>query len=79
MVVNDPRNAGSLEGRGTMSWGGAAGAWFGGDRTNDVVFVGMIQRYGGTGGVGRSPGSNGARALTFEALHAPFRPRFSEP
>ncbi len=50
MVVNDPRAAGSLEGKGDMSWGGAAGTWFWVDPTNDLIFVGMIQRLGGTGG-----------------------------
>ena len=32
------------EGKGTFLWGGAAGTWFWVDPTNDVVFVGMIQR-----------------------------------
>jgi CubicO group peptidase (beta-lactamase class C family) len=44
MVVNDPRAAGTLEGKGTISWGGAAGTWFWVDPTNDLFFVGMIQR-----------------------------------
>lgn len=47
MVVNDPATAGSLEGKGTMSWDGAASTWFWVDPTNDVVFVGMIQVMGG--------------------------------
>ncbi len=60
MVVNDPRAAGTLEGKGSMSWGGAAGTWFWVDPTNDVIFVGMIQRMGDTGG---DPlGSDGAHA-----------------
>jgi CubicO group peptidase (beta-lactamase class C family) len=46
-VVNDPRKAGSLVGKDTMSWGGAAGTWFWIDPTNDVIFVGMVQRFGG--------------------------------
>ncbi len=68
MVVNDPRKAGSLEGKDTMSWGGAAGTWFWIDPTNDVVFVGMIQRMGGTGGddLGQA-----ARTLTYQALTHP--------
>jgi CubicO group peptidase (beta-lactamase class C family) len=45
-VVNDPRKAGSMVGTGTMSWGGAAGTWFWIDPTNDVIFVGMVQRFG---------------------------------
>jgi CubicO group peptidase (beta-lactamase class C family) len=68
MVVNDPRKAGSLEGKDTMSWGGAAGTWFWIDPTNDIVFVGMIQRMGGTGGddLGQA-----ARTLTYQALTHP--------
>src|SRR5262245_62028065 len=49
-VVTEPRVAGTLEGKGTMSWAGAAGTWFWVDPTNDVIFVGMIQRMGDTGG-----------------------------
>ena len=68
MVVNDPRAAGTLEGKNTMSWGGAAGTWFWIDPTNDVLFVGMIQRMGGTGG--DDLGSQ-ARTLTYQALLHP--------
>ena len=70
MVVNDPRKAGSLEGKGTMSWGGAAGTWFWADPTNDVVFVGMIQRYGGTGGPDLGALS---RTLVYQALVDPAK------
>lgn len=68
MVVNDPRAAGTLEGKGSMSWGGAAGTWFWVDPTNDLVFVGMIQRFGGSGGddLGAM-----ARTLTYQALVNP--------
>jgi CubicO group peptidase (beta-lactamase class C family) len=68
MVVNDPRAAGTLEGKGSMSWGGAAGTWFWVDPTNDVIFVGMIQRLGGTGGddLGQA-----TRTLTYQALTHP--------
>jgi CubicO group peptidase (beta-lactamase class C family) len=31
-------------GKGTYTWGGAAGTWFWIDPTNDIVFVGMVQR-----------------------------------
>jgi CubicO group peptidase (beta-lactamase class C family) len=68
MVVNDPRKAGTLEGKGTMSWGGAAGTWFWIDPTNDLYFVGMIQRLGGTGG--EDLGTE-ARTLTYQALVDP--------
>lgn len=43
-VVFDPPTANLPEGRGTFFWDGAAGTWFWIDPTNDVVFVGMIQR-----------------------------------
>ena len=70
MVVNDPRAAGTLEGRGSMSWGGAAGTWFWVDPTNDLIFVGMIQRMGDTGG---DPLGAVARTLTYQALTHPER------
>ncbi|HYD27229.1 serine hydrolase domain-containing protein [Brevundimonas sp.] len=43
-IVIDPEALGVSEGRGTLSWGGGGGTWFWIDPTNDVVFVGMIQR-----------------------------------
>jgi CubicO group peptidase (beta-lactamase class C family) len=46
-VVFDPPEAGLPDGKGTFFWDGAAGTWFWVDPTNDVVFVGMIQRMGG--------------------------------
>jgi CubicO group peptidase (beta-lactamase class C family) len=70
MVVNDPRSAGTLEGKGTMSWAGAAGTWFWVDPTNDVIFVGMIQRMGDTGGDSLAAM---ARTLTYQALTHPER------
>jgi CubicO group peptidase (beta-lactamase class C family) len=68
MVVNDARKAGSLQGDGTLSWGGAAGTWFWVDPANDVIFVGMIQRMGGTGG---DDLGTQARTLTYQALTHP--------
>jgi len=68
MVVNDPRVAGTLEGKGSMSWGGAAGTWFWVDPTNDVIFAGMIQRLGGTGGDDLGQMS---RTFTYQALIHP--------
>ncbi len=68
MVVNDPRAAGTLEGKNTFSWGGAAGTWFWVDPTNDLIFVGMIQRMGGTGGDDLGAA---ARTLTYQALTHP--------
>jgi CubicO group peptidase (beta-lactamase class C family) len=46
-VVFDPPEANMSDGKGTFFWDGAAGTWFWVDPTNDLVFVGMIQRRGG--------------------------------
>lgn len=70
MVDRDPRAAGLMEGKNTMNWGGAAGTWFWIDPTNDIVFVGMIQRLGGSGG--DDLGSM-ARVLTYQALVDPSK------
>jgi CubicO group peptidase (beta-lactamase class C family) len=43
-VIFDPPDANLSDGKGTYFWDGAAGTWFWVDPTNDVVFVGMIQR-----------------------------------
>lgn len=43
-VVYDPPEANLSDGKGTFFWDGAAGTWFWVDPTNDIVFVGMIQR-----------------------------------
>jgi CubicO group peptidase (beta-lactamase class C family) len=43
-VIFDPAMAGFSDGKGEYFWDGAAGTWFWVDPTNDVVFVGMIQR-----------------------------------
>ncbi len=67
-VITDARAAGSLEGDGSISWGGAAGTWFWVDPTNDIIFVGMIQRMGGTGG---DDLGTMARTLTYQALVNP--------
>jgi CubicO group peptidase (beta-lactamase class C family) len=67
-VVKDARAAGTLQGDGTMSWGGAAGTWFWVDPTNDLIFVGMIQRLGSTGG---DDLGGYARTLTYQALTHP--------
>ncbi|MGA9062688.1 MAG: serine hydrolase domain-containing protein [Terracidiphilus sp.] len=43
-VIFDPPEANLPDGKGTFFWDGAAGTWFWVDPTNDIVFVGMIQR-----------------------------------
>lgn len=46
-VVYDPAMADLPDGKNTYLWDGAAGTWFWVDPTNDIVFVGMIQRLNG--------------------------------
>ena len=48
-VEFDPLAANLPDGQGTFTWDGAAGTWFWVDPTNDVVFIGMIQRMYGKG------------------------------
>jgi CubicO group peptidase (beta-lactamase class C family) len=43
-VIFDPARASRTVGKGTYHWDGAFGTWFWVDPTNDLVFVGMIQR-----------------------------------
>lgn len=43
-VYVDPGFIGHTVGKGTFTWGGAAGTWFWIDPAKDVVFVGMVQR-----------------------------------
>ncbi|MBX3478891.1 MAG: beta-lactamase family protein [Caulobacter sp.] len=48
-VVMDPARAGTPAGKGSYSWGGAAGTWFWVDPENDMIVLGMIQVLGGGG------------------------------
>lgn len=47
-VITDPAKAGTTAGRGSFSWGGAAGTWFWVDPENDVVVLGFIHVLGGS-------------------------------
>jgi CubicO group peptidase (beta-lactamase class C family) len=49
-VVLDPEGAKRQVGKGSYWWWGIAGTWFWIDPTNDLVFVGIIQRRGGVPG-----------------------------
>jgi CubicO group peptidase (beta-lactamase class C family) len=44
-VFTDPVAAGLPVGKGTYEWDGAAGTWFWVDYANDLIFIGMIQRF----------------------------------
>jgi CubicO group peptidase (beta-lactamase class C family) len=48
-VIYDPTLAKTPQGKGTFSWFGIAGTWFWIDPTNDLFYIGMIQRRGGAG------------------------------
>ena len=67
-ILEDPPKLGSTAGKGTFLWDGIAGTWFWIDPTNDVIFVGIIQRWllGGGPDV-----ENLTRALTYQALVDP--------
>jgi CubicO group peptidase (beta-lactamase class C family) len=69
-VESDPQAVGLPEGKGTFMWGGAAGTWFWVDPTNDVVFIGMIQRMIGNG---LPPVGDQSRALVYQALVDPSK------
>jgi CubicO group peptidase (beta-lactamase class C family) len=68
-VFDDPAKVGSPAGKGTFLWDGAAGTWFWIDPTNDVVFVGMIQRM--LSGGGGPDMENTSRALVYQGLVHP--------
>ena len=61
-VFTDPAAAGLPVGKGTYEWDGAAGTWFWVDYENDLIFVGMIQRFAIT------PGLANAQQLTQRLL-----------
>ncbi len=69
-VETDPQQVDLPDGKGTFEWGGAAGTWFWVDPTNDVVFVGMIQRMMGNG---LPPVGDLSRALVYQALVDPSK------
>jgi CubicO group peptidase (beta-lactamase class C family) len=68
-ILEDPTRLGSTAGKGTFLWDGVAGTWFWIDPTNEVVFVGIIQRWLMSGGV--PDVENLSRALTYQALVNP--------
>jgi CubicO group peptidase (beta-lactamase class C family) len=69
-VEYDPAEANLPDGKSTYMWDGAAGTWFWVDPTNDVVFIGMIQRrLDGHG----PPLEWESRALVYQALVDPSK------
>jgi CubicO group peptidase (beta-lactamase class C family) len=69
-VIFDPGAANLSDGKGTFFWDGAAGTWFFVDPTNDIVFVAMIQRRGGSD---NHPLEYRAHAVVDQALVDPAR------
>jgi CubicO group peptidase (beta-lactamase class C family) len=67
-VVLDPPAINSPVGKGTFWWWGAAGTWFWIDPTNEVIFIGIIQRRGGVPGAANHEAI--ARAAVYDALNA---------
>jgi len=70
-ILEEPLKLGSTAGTGTFLWDGVAGTWFWIDPTNDVVFVGIIQRWLMTPGA--PDVENLSRALTYQALVNPAK------
>jgi CubicO group peptidase (beta-lactamase class C family) len=68
-VVLDPDAAKRQVGKGSYWWWGIAGTWFWIDPTNEVVFVGIIQRRGGVPGAANH--EDISRRVIAEALPAP--------
>jgi CubicO group peptidase (beta-lactamase class C family) len=62
-------------GKNTYFWGGAFGTWFWIDPTNDLLFVGMVQTFGGPGSGVSGAGSlrTLSAAATYEALVDPAK------
>ena len=67
-VAVEPHLSGAPVGPGTISWGGSAGTWFWIDPTNDLFFIGMIQRLGGVG----SGLDATTRTVVYQALERPL-------
>ena len=68
-VMDDPAALKSPLGKGSYWWWGIAGTWFWNDPTNDLLFIGMIQRRGGAPGAANH--EDLARAMVYKALVEP--------
>jgi len=71
-VVYDPVAAKTPQGKGTFSWFGIAGTWFWIDPTNDLFYIGMIQRRGGAG-----PGAVNFRSESVKLVYDALSPNTS--
>jgi CubicO group peptidase (beta-lactamase class C family) len=69
-VIEDPLAGGGYHGKGTYSWGGAAGTWFWIDPVNNLIVVGMTQHRA----EGADPGSL-SRSWVYQAIVTPASSR----
>ena len=72
-VVTDPARAGTLQGEGTYSWGGAAGTWFWIDPKNDLFVLGMIHILGKEADPALAHIDDTAATLVYQALVDPAK------
>jgi CubicO group peptidase (beta-lactamase class C family) len=73
-ILEDPLRLGSTAGEGSYLWDGIAGTWFWVDPTNDVVFVGIIQRMMTGAPMGALPNIEDlSRQLVYQALLDPTK------
>ena len=73
-VVLDPDAAKRQVGKGSYWWWGIAGTWFWIDPTNDVIFVGIIQRRSGAPGTATTH-EDVSRRVIAEAIATPVKSR----
>ena len=69
-VFTDPLLADDVAGKGTFFWLGAADTWFWIDPTNDLIFIGMTQRFIGPG---QPDVEHVSRPIIYGALIDPMR------
>jgi CubicO group peptidase (beta-lactamase class C family) len=73
-ILEDPLKLGSTAGKGSYLWDGIAGTWFWVDPTNDVVFVGIIQRMMTGAPMSSMPNiEDFSRQLVYQALIEPSK------
>jgi CubicO group peptidase (beta-lactamase class C family) len=68
-VIEEPLKIGSTAGAGSYLWDGLAGTWFWIDPANDLIFIGLIQRWALAPGMPNL--EDWSRALVYQALLAP--------
>jgi CubicO group peptidase (beta-lactamase class C family) len=72
-VVTNPARAGTLQGEGSYSWGGAAGTWFWIDPKNDLFMLGMIHILGKGADPALAHIDDDAATLVYQALVDPAK------